>query len=164
MWDVPSRLWWMNPSQRTCLQMFTLTRCHRWWICLCASLHYGQTLTNQIAPLIVSLIGGLIIIRPAWWEVNILQLCRRRRDNKDEPAAAVVLLLMVCLERRTMPTPASIRLQQVCRNNQHRPEFSGLAHDFGLFLQCVCVCRPPHTVYSQINQSASTRLANASRC
>lgn len=162
MWDVRSRLWWM----KTCLQMFTLTRCHRWWICLCASLHYGQTLPNQIAPLIVSLIGGLIIIRPAWWEVNILQLCRRRRDNKDEPAATVVLLLMVCLERRTMPTPASIRLQQVRRNNKHRPEFSGFAHDLGLcnsiFRQCVSLSSSSYSI--EPNQPASTRLANVSRC
>lgn len=117
-------------SQKTCLQMFTLTRCQSWWICLCASLHYGQTLTNQIAPLIVSLIGGLIIIRPAWWEVNIRQLSRRRRDNKEEPAAAVVLLLMVCLEQKMPPNPASICLQQVRRNTKHRLEFS--AHDWCL--------------------------------
>lgn len=90
-------------NQKTCLQMFPLTRCQSWWICLCASLHYGQTSTNQIAPLIVSVMGGLIIIRPAWWEVNIYQLSRRWQDNKEEPAAAVGLLLMVCLEQKMQP-------------------------------------------------------------
>lgn len=92
----------------------------------------------------MSLIGGLIIIRPAWWKVNIRQLSRRRRDNKEEPAAAVVLLLMVCLEQKTPPNPASIRLR-VHRNTKHRLEFC--ARDWRLcssvFPQRLCGCSRP---------------------
>lgn len=76
----------------------------------------GQTLTNQTAPLIVSLIGGLIVIRLAWWEVNIRQLCTRRRNNKDGAAARVVIPPPpVCLERRMAATrgwPRSVFLQE----------------------------------------------------
>lgn len=90
-----------------------ISRCLLWhsvnfdeFVCACLFIRLGgQTLTNQIAPLIVSLIGGLIIIRLAWWEVNIRQLCKRQRNNKDETALVVIPLLMICLERRMTETP-----------------------------------------------------------
>lgn len=68
--------------------MFSLTRCHPdRFVCVHVFIRLrGSTWTNQIAPLIARLIGGLIIIRAAWWEVNIRQLRERQQNNKEEAA------------------------------------------------------------------------------
>lgn len=77
---------------------------------VCLQLTQGLT-SNQTAHLIVGFIGRLIIIIPAWWQVNIRQLLT---SKKDETQLVVIPSLLICFpaEDDTDSSLASICLQQ----------------------------------------------------